>query len=88
MRVLNGRAHHADQFEPFVADHDAFLMANHGATTVGASLRVAYQRMESLEHAARIIFAARALGGPVELSGDAVARLEAQRAAARRERDA
>ncbi|MBW8840199.1 MAG: hypothetical protein JF602_10200, partial [Gemmatimonadetes bacterium] len=28
----NGKA-----FEPFVARHDAFLMANHGATTVGPS---------------------------------------------------
>jgi len=77
-----------DRVEPFIAGHDALLLANHGAVTVGATLDAAWIRMESLEHAARIIFAARALGGPVELSGDAVARLEAQRAAARRERDA
>jgi len=77
-----------DRVEPFIAGHDALLLANHGAVTVGATLDAAWIRMESLEHAARIIFTARALGGPVELSGDAVARLEAQRAAARRERDA
>ena len=35
-------------------DHDAFLLANHGATTLGPTLEVAHQRMESLEHAARI----------------------------------
>ena len=29
----------ADSFEPFLDGHDAFLMANHGATTVGADAR-------------------------------------------------
>jgi L-fuculose-phosphate aldolase len=52
----------ADRFEPYVMRHDAFLMANHGATTCGATLTVAHQRMESLEHAARILFTARTLG--------------------------
>lgn len=45
----------ADRFEPFLADHDAFLMANHGAVTTGPSLLIAHQRMESLEHTARIL---------------------------------
>lgn len=48
--------------EPYLAHHDGFLLANHGATTVGSTLLLAHQRMESLEHSARIIFAARALG--------------------------
>ena len=52
----------ADAFEPFLPLHDAFLMANHGATTLGATLSVAYQRMETLEHVARILLAARLLG--------------------------
>ncbi|MGQ0647634.1 MAG: class II aldolase/adducin family protein [Gemmatimonadaceae bacterium] len=52
----------ADAFEPFVATHDAFLMANHGATTVGHTLTLAHQRMESLEHSARILLTARILG--------------------------
>jgi L-fuculose-phosphate aldolase len=58
----------ADNFEPFLADHDAFLMANHGATTIGATLEQAHQRMESLEHAAKILLAARSLGRVNELS--------------------
>ena len=58
----------ADTFEPVLADHDAFLMANHGATTLGPSLEVAHQRMESLEHAARILLVARTLGRVNELS--------------------
>ena len=52
----------ADAFEPYVATHDAFLMANHGATTVGPTLTIAHQRMESLEHSARILLTARMLG--------------------------
>lgn len=52
----------ADSFGPWLAGHDAWLMANHGAVTAGATLLVAHQRMESLEHAARIVVAARALG--------------------------
>lgn len=58
----------AECFEPYVADHDAFLMANHGATTMGATLEQAHQRMESLEHAARIVLVARTLGRVNELS--------------------
>jgi L-fuculose-phosphate aldolase len=52
----------ADAIEPFLQHHDAFLMANHGATSLGSTLSIAHQRMESLEHAARILFAARSLG--------------------------
>jgi L-fuculose-phosphate aldolase len=52
---------------PFLAHHDAFLLASHGATTVGPTLRLAHQRMESLEHAARILHAAAALGSATPL---------------------
>ncbi|HEY2377406.1 MAG TPA: class II aldolase/adducin family protein [Gemmatimonadaceae bacterium] len=52
----------ADAIEPFLSLHDAFLMANHGATSYGSTLSIAHQRMESLEHAAEILFHARALG--------------------------
>jgi L-fuculose-phosphate aldolase len=57
-----------DSLDPFLMQHDAFLLANHGATTVGATLEAAHQRMESLEHAARILFVARSLGTVNELS--------------------
>lgn len=73
----------ADQFEPFLPHHDAFLMANCGATTVGPSLTIAHQRMESLEHAARILLAARQLGRVRQLSADEVAALRASAAVAR-----
>ena len=70
----------ADAFEPFIAGHDAFLMANHGATTIGPSLLIAHQRMESVEHSARILLAARLLGRVTELSTEQVAELLAHRA--------
>lgn len=70
-----GTAALADLFEPFLDRCDAFLMANHGATTIGATLEVAHQRMESLEHAARIVFTARSLGRVNELSASDVVAL-------------
>ena len=50
-----------DRLEPYLVGHDAWLLANHGAVTAGPTLDAAWIRMESLEHAARILWAARAL---------------------------
>ncbi|NUQ19827.1 MAG: class II aldolase/adducin family protein [Gemmatimonadaceae bacterium] len=69
----------ADSFEPYIATHDAFLLANHGATTVGPSLLLAHQRMESLEHAARIVLTARLLGRVNNLTATQVDELAAAR---------
>jgi L-fuculose-phosphate aldolase len=69
----------ARQFDPFIPTHDAFLMANHGAVTIGPSLSIAHQRMESLEHTARILLTSRMLGRINELSADHVAALVAAR---------
>ena len=69
----------ARQFDPFIPTHDAFLMANHGAVTAGPNLSIAHQRMESLEHAARILLTSRMLGRVNELSTDQVAALVAAR---------
>lgn len=68
-----------DAMAPFLASHDAFLLASHGATTVGPTLRLAHQRMESLEHASRILHAAAALGPATRLRGEDVAALRAAR---------
>lgn len=80
--AMPGTSALADRFEPFVARHDAFLMANHGATTVGPTLGVAHQRMESLEQAARILLTARLLGRVNPLTGDDVRALTDARARA------
>lgn len=68
-----------DRLEPFLAGHDAFLLANHGATTTGATLQEAHFRMESLEQGARILLAARQLGHVTPLSPEAAAALAAMR---------
>jgi L-fuculose-phosphate aldolase len=73
----------ADALDPFLAAHDAFLLANHGATTLGPSLGVAHQRMESLEHAARIVLAARTLGRVRELTPEQARPLDQAREDAR-----
>lgn len=72
----------ADRFEPFIPSHDAFLMANHGAMTAGPTLTIAHQRMESLEHTARIVLTARLLGRVNSLSQADVQALVVSRDAA------
>jgi len=78
----------ADRVEPFLAEHDALLLANHGAVTLGRTLNEAWVRMESLEHAALILWTARTLGRVTPLAHEAVEQLQRLRARAHRERDA
>ncbi len=72
----------ADRVALLLDGHDAVLLANHGAVTVGPSLLLAHQRMESLEHAARILLAARTAGRVKRLTAGDVQALEAARKAA------
>ena len=57
---------------PLLEGHDAVLLANHGALTVGKDLEEAYYRLEILEHTAQIHLNVRALGGGVPLSRDEI----------------
>lgn len=52
----------ADAVEPQLAGRAGLLLANHGAVTWGKDLPDALIRMESMEHAARILLAARQAG--------------------------
>ena len=74
-----------DALEPFLPHHDGFLLANHGATTIGQTLVQAHQRMESLEHAARILLTARTLGTVNRLAPHDALALRAARTAARQQ---
>lgn len=58
-----------DAVEPFLPGRAGVLLANHGALTWGADLALARIRMESLEHAARILLVARTLGRTIRLTG-------------------
>jgi L-fuculose-phosphate aldolase len=59
-----------DRVVPFLHGPNALLLANHGAVTMGRTLDEAWIRMESLEHCAKIIVAARAIGEPQPLRLD------------------
>ncbi len=65
-----------DVVEPLLARHVAVLLANHGAVTWGPDLDTARIRMESLEHSARILLAARLLGRTTRLSPDQIDALD------------
>lgn len=54
--------------EPYINYSWAMLLQNHGAVTLGKSLDDAYFKMEKLEQAAKIIFLARLIGKPKQLS--------------------
>jgi len=76
---MSGTPELGDQVAPYLDAHDALLLANHGAVTMGRTLDEAWIRMESLEHGARIILAARQVGQPQPLSAEAVRALVQQR---------
>lgn len=60
---------------PLVKHHNALLMANHGAVAYGSDLWQAFDRLETLEHTARIAILSRILGGSKNLPTDAIEKL-------------
>src|SRR5213075_3479692 len=64
-----------EAMKPYVAHHNALLMANHGAVAYGEDLWQAFDRLETLEHTAKIAILARMLGGAQNLSPDAIEKL-------------
>lgn len=61
--------------QPLVKHHNALLMANHGAVAYGADVWQAWDRLETLEHTAKIAILSRVLGGSRNLSPDAIEKL-------------
>lgn len=68
-----------DAIAPYLGEHDAVLLQNHGALTVGADVLTAYYRMETLELFAKITLNARLLGGAQEISRENIDRLISMR---------
>lgn len=60
--VRPGSPELAEAVEPYLSGRAGLLLANHGAVTWGSDLPLAQVRMESMEHAARILLAARQAG--------------------------
>ena len=65
----------SDAMRPLVKHHNALLMANHGAVAYGSDLWQAWDRLETLEHTARIAILSRMLGGSRNLPADAIEKL-------------
>ncbi|MFH0803364.1 MAG: class II aldolase/adducin family protein [bacterium] len=55
--------------------NQAFLLANHGALTLGKNVGEAAHRMETLELLARVVFVARTLGGEKPLDNEQLKKL-------------
>ena len=59
---------------------DTLVMQNHGSVTIGTNLLDAYKKLDMLEHTARILWLAHALGHVKALPPDAVKKLLGTRA--------
>lgn len=68
-----------DSIRPYLPDHNALLLANHGALSWGEDLWQAFDRMETIEHTARTLLDVAALGGGVPLTDEQVRALTAKR---------
>src|SRR6266568_1120141 len=64
-----------EAMRPLIKHHNALLMANHGAVAYGSDLWQAFDRLETLEHTARIAILSRMLGGSQNLPADAIEKL-------------
>ncbi len=64
-----------DAVSKYLQHFDAVLLENHGALTFSDSLINAYNKMESVEFYAQLLYLSRNLGGPKELSNAQVQRL-------------
>ena len=65
----------AASLTPFIPDHDAILLANHGAVSYGRNLLEAFQKMEIVEHLAHITLVAHQLGAPRTLEHEQIRQL-------------
>ena len=68
-----------ESVRPYLAEHNALLLANHGALAWGGDLWEAFDRLETVEHTAKIVLNAQLLGGGVPLTEEEVERLQSLR---------
>ena len=64
-----------DSLDPYIQNHDAFLLRNHGALTVGCNLTKAFFVMEEVEFNAVICKHAMDLGAVHEISSEQLKKL-------------
>jgi L-fuculose-phosphate aldolase len=69
----------ASSLAPFIPNHNAILMENHGAVTCGANLLEAFLYTETVEHLAQVALASHQLGSPCPLDAAQVEQLHRAR---------
>ena len=68
-----------DALKPYIPNYDALLLANHGVVTYGTDLEDAFNRMDTVEHFAKISVYTQILGQERLLSSEDVEKLWVQR---------
>ena len=74
--ATTGTSEVAASLVPLIPDHNAVLMANHGAVSYGKALLDAFMRMETVEHLAQISLVAHQLGSVQALRQDQIEKLQ------------
>jgi L-fuculose-phosphate aldolase len=66
----------ADSLRPYITEHDAILLENHGAVSSGKNLLDAFMKMETIEHLAHVALAAHQLGSARPLRPEQIQELK------------
>jgi L-fuculose-phosphate aldolase len=77
--ATTGTAEVAPSMRPFISEHDAILLENHGAVSYGVTLLEAFMKMETVEHLAHVALVAHQHGSAHPLGRDQVQQLQSAR---------
>lgn len=77
--ATTGTAEVGVSMRPFLAEHDAILLENHGVVSYGQSLVDAFMKMQTVEHLAHLALVAHQLGSARPLGKDQVQQLRRAR---------
>jgi L-fuculose-phosphate aldolase len=66
----------AASLHPYISEHDAILLENHGAVSSGTNLLDAFMKMETIEHLAHVTLVAHQLGSPRLLRPEQIQELQ------------
>jgi L-fuculose-phosphate aldolase len=65
----------ADAVKPFLGEFSSFLLANHGALTIGKDIEDAYYKMEIVEEYCRVLHYTRTLDGYTQINEEKLSEL-------------
>ena len=75
-RALPGTDALAASIVPFISDHDAVLLGNHGVVAVGQDLQAAFSLLETVERLAQVTLLAEAAEGRSSLEAAVLRKLQ------------